>query len=134
VLGATESTLQRWNTGRGQPDDAHSIRLAEMAGLDPGYVVASMRSIREKDPELRAFWAHIARRLLLTSGTDAETPPPEGGDDENGSGDGGGNDPDSSDPVTHIMRSTAVATPADARLRRIAKAALGRALKLKKSH
>lgn len=63
VLGATDATLQRWNTGRGCPDDAHAARLAEMAGLDVGYVVASMRAEREKDEHLRTIWQSIADRL-----------------------------------------------------------------------
>lgn len=139
VLEATDATLQRWNTGRGCPDDAHAAKLAQMAGLDVEWVVVSMRAQREKDPALRAIWEAAADRLLLTSGMpprhDGGAPPtsedgPEGGsstDDENASGGGAL----MSSQNAHYAQLT---TPKDARLRRIAKASLGRALKAKKAH
>lgn len=139
VLGLTDSGVQRWTSGRGVPDDAQAIRMANMAGLDPGYVVASVRALREKDDAVRAIWADMAERLLLTSGMprqhDGGAPPTsENGPDSGGSTDDGGASGGaslSSSDESHIMRS---GTPSDARLRRLAKASLGRALKLKKSH
>jgi hypothetical protein len=139
VLGATDATLQRWNTGRGCPDDAHAAELAVMAGLDVEWVVTSMRAQREKDPTLRAIWARAAERLLMTAAHGSElppAPPSTGGDDpDSGFGDGGPIDSSggllSSSDESHIMRSP---TPADARLRRLAKASLGRELKKKKAH
>jgi len=93
VLEATDATLQRWNTGRGCPDDTHAAKLAEMAGLDVEYVVASMRAAREKDPALRAIWARMAERLLLTSGMpprhDGGGPPTSENDPDSGVGEGG---------------------------------------------
>jgi hypothetical protein len=139
VLGLTDSGVQRWTSGRGVPDDAQAHRMAVMAGLDSGYVIASVRALREKDESLRAIWADMAERLLLTSGMpprhDGGAPPTS----ENGPGSGGGGDEPSngaggalmSSDESHIMRSS---TPSDARLRRIAKASLGRALKAKKAH
>jgi hypothetical protein len=93
-LDITDSAVQRWNTGRGVPDDANAMRMAQMAGLDSGYVVASMRALREPNPELRAIWAEMAERLLLTSGMpprpDNSGPPTsENGPDSEGSGEPG---------------------------------------------
>lgn len=139
VLGATDATLQRWNTGRGCPDDAHAAELAVMAGLDVEWVVTSMRAQREKDPTLRAIWARTAERLLMTSAHGSTLPPappssegggPDSGFEEGGPTDAGGGLLSSSDG-THIMRS---GTPADARLRRMAQTNLARRTKLKKSH
>jgi hypothetical protein len=96
VLDLTESAVQRWNTGRGTPDDAQALRMAELAGLDAGYVLASVRAAREKDPVLRAAWEQVAERLLAQSGGAPVPPkPPTPSDDENGpdsgaSGPGGG--------------------------------------------
>lgn len=63
VLGVTETTVQRWNTGANLPDDAMSARLAEMAGFDPDMVVASMHAERAHEPGERARWTRIAERL-----------------------------------------------------------------------
>ena len=104
VLGATDSTLQRWNTGRGCPDDAHAAELAVMAKLDVEWVVASMRAAREKDPTLRAIFTRTAERLLLTSAAAPGPMPPSGGgsggdDDSGDGGDGdGGDNGDDNDP------------------------------------
>ena len=93
-LDITDSAVQRWNTGRGVPDDANAAELAVMAGLDVEYVVASMRAAREKDPTLKAIFVRTAERLLLTATgpTAGPMPPPESGsdeDDDDGPGPGG---------------------------------------------
>ena len=63
VLQVPDHTVQRWNTGRNMPDDAMCLRLAELAGLDPGQVVASIRAEREAAGPLHDFWAGLAKRL-----------------------------------------------------------------------
>lgn len=63
VLDVPESTVQRWNTGRGRPDDAHAARLGELAGIDPGIAVASVRAEREGDGPMRSLWEGIAKKL-----------------------------------------------------------------------
>ncbi len=128
VLGTTDNTVFRWHSGAGSPDDAWAAKLAALAGMDVGYAVASMKAAREKDPELRAIWADMAERLLLTSGMpkkhDDSGPSSEGDDDESSADDDGGNEGEnsllSSIPITHIMRSTTVEqTPEIRRLRRL---------------
>lgn len=136
VIGASDNTLFRWNTGRGVPDDEHAVKLADLAGLDRGYVIAAMRALREPNPELRAIWAHMAERLA------ASPAGPNAGPD--GSGGGSSDDGPEFGPSdasqghsgalmdgasrrdahgTHIMRSTPTA---DSPQRRAAKAALAR--------
>lgn len=68
VLDTTDNTLYRWTSGKGVPDDTHAVKLADMAGLDRGYVIAAMRALRETNDELRAEWEDMARRLLAQSG------------------------------------------------------------------
>lgn len=63
VLEVPEGTVQRWNTGRNLPDDAACFRLAELAHLDPGFVVASIRAERAKDAAESMTWRKIAARL-----------------------------------------------------------------------
>ncbi|MEO8805861.1 MAG: hypothetical protein ABI433_07255 [Burkholderiaceae bacterium] len=63
VLDAPESTVKRWNTGKGQPDDAYAAKLADLAGLDAGAVVASIRAEREASGPLHDLWVGIAKRL-----------------------------------------------------------------------
>ncbi len=71
LMGVPDNTVQRWNTGKGQPDDAMCIRLAELAGLDPGQVVASIRAEREAAGPLHDFWADLAKRLQTAGATAA---------------------------------------------------------------
>lgn len=63
VLDVPETTVQRWNTGRSRPDDEWCAKLAELAGLDAGEVVASIRAERASDPQMRELWQSIADRL-----------------------------------------------------------------------
>ena len=63
LLDVPETTVQRWNTGRNLPDDTMAARLAELAGLDAGTVVASIHAERAPDDGTRALWQSIAQRL-----------------------------------------------------------------------
>lgn len=60
VLGVNDSTVANWRHGRATPDDAMAVRLADMAGLDPAYVVASMHAQRCTDDALRPILQRIA--------------------------------------------------------------------------
>lgn len=62
-LGVTEHTVGSWNVGRNLPDEKMSVRLAELAGLDPSYVLASIAAERAKDEGVKAAWASLAKRL-----------------------------------------------------------------------
>lgn len=63
VMGIPETTIQRWNTGKGRPDDTMTARLADLAGIDPGFAVACIRAEREGSGPLGALWRDVARRL-----------------------------------------------------------------------
>lgn len=64
TIGVTDQTLLNWRNGR-SPSDEHALKLAKLAELDPGLVLASVASERAKDPGLQAAFADIARRLQL---------------------------------------------------------------------
>lgn len=63
VLNVPDKSVQRWNVGRGAPDDATAARLAQLAGIDPDAAVASMHAWRAHDEGERARWQRIADRL-----------------------------------------------------------------------
>jgi len=63
LLGVTHNTMTRWNQGVGGPLDPHAVRLAEMAGLDPGLILARLAAERATDPPTRFAWQQVARRL-----------------------------------------------------------------------
>lgn len=62
VLDVPERSVQRWNTGKNTPDDPVAVKLAEMAGLDPAMVLASMYAQRATDGPMQSVWETIARR------------------------------------------------------------------------
>ena len=63
VLDVSEVTMTRWNQGRGAPANSLAMRMAEMAGLDPGVVIAEISADRAQDDDERALWQGIAARL-----------------------------------------------------------------------
>lgn len=71
ILDIPEKTLARWTTGRNKPDDLYTARLAELAGLDVGQVVASIHADRAEPGPVRDLWIGIASRLARTSGAAA---------------------------------------------------------------
>lgn len=63
LLDVPEKTVQRWNSGKHTPDDAMTVRLAELAGLDPAEVLTSIYAQRTTEPALRELWHKIADRM-----------------------------------------------------------------------
>ena len=64
ALGLTsDSAVTHYRKGRSHPDDKVGRRLAELAGLDEGYVLACLHAERAKDEESRQAWQRIAKRL-----------------------------------------------------------------------
>lgn len=63
VLGLSNSAVTNYRKGRSHPDDNVGRRLAELAGLDEGYVLACLHAERSKDEESRQAWQRIAKRL-----------------------------------------------------------------------
>lgn len=137
VLDTSDNTLYRWKKGESVPDDSHAVKLAHMAGLDPGYVVAAMRALREKDPELRAVWEDMANKLsALATMRRMSIGGPKGGgsdgiggdlSDESGSG-GGGLLSKSDDEGPLCVMSTR------RRREKALRASLGKAIKKARAH
>ena len=71
VLDVTENTVSNWKHGRKLPDESTALRLAEMAGLDAGEVLASVRAARADAGPVRDVWADVAARLARTAATAA---------------------------------------------------------------
>lgn len=63
VMGVSDNTLNNWQSGRAMPGEVQAVRLAEMAGIDPGVVLAELAAERAKDEGSRAAWRSIAERL-----------------------------------------------------------------------
>jgi len=63
VMGVSDNTLNRWQHARSLPDDITAAKLAEMAGMDPDFVVASMHAARAAEGTERSLWQRIAGRL-----------------------------------------------------------------------
>ena len=63
VLGLSNSAVTNYRKGRSHPDDNVGRRLADLAGLDEGYVLACLHAERAKDEESRQAWQRIAKRL-----------------------------------------------------------------------
>lgn len=53
VLGIGDNAMHNYRHGR-TPDDARAMKLAELAGIDPGYVLLCMAAERAKDDAQRA--------------------------------------------------------------------------------
>lgn len=69
VLGVQQSAVSNWRKGRSVPDDTLAARLADLAGLDKGFVVAGFHAMRaEPGSDSQALWHQIVSRLR-TSGT-----------------------------------------------------------------
>lgn len=66
ILGVGQSTLSNYRNGRSRPDDRMAVRLADLAQLDAGQVVAWLNAERAKDDESRRLWQGIAERLART--------------------------------------------------------------------
>jgi len=63
ILGIGDSAIPNWKAGRAWPSQAHILRLAEMAEMDAGQVLAAIQAQKAKTPEEREAWKRIAERL-----------------------------------------------------------------------
>lgn len=63
VLDVPEKTVSRWHTGKNSPGIKHAAKLADLAGLDRGAVVAAMQAESAVDPDEKTMWEGIAARL-----------------------------------------------------------------------
>jgi len=63
MLGIEPSTIGHYRKGRSRPDDDIAQRLADMANLDRGYVVACIHAERAGTATARELWERVAARL-----------------------------------------------------------------------
>lgn len=63
IVGIDQSGIRNYRSGRSRPDDVIASRLAVLADLDPGYVVACIHAERAQDDQTRTLWTGIADRL-----------------------------------------------------------------------
>jgi hypothetical protein len=63
-LGISRQAMTRYRQG-GTFDDAVAIGIAELLGLEPGYVLACMGAERAKRPAVRQVWEKVAEGLAL---------------------------------------------------------------------
>lgn len=67
VLGATDNTLYNWRKGKSHPDETYAFKLAQLAGLDPAFVLVSMAAMRAPTDEIRATLMAAAQRLASSN-------------------------------------------------------------------
>jgi hypothetical protein len=63
ALGIPTSQVSKYRHNRGGFADELCPKVAELAGFDPGYVLASMHAWRAQSDDARSAWADLARRL-----------------------------------------------------------------------
>lgn len=63
LLGVSKMTMSHYRNGKGLLGDDSAIRVAELLGLDTGYVLACIASERARKPEVKAAWKHTAEML-----------------------------------------------------------------------
>lgn len=60
ILNVNKSAVSKWRVGRSGFDDETAVRVAELSGLQPEYVLACVHAERAKTDQARTAWAHIA--------------------------------------------------------------------------
>lgn len=63
VLGIEPSTVGHYRKRRSRPDDDVAAKLADLAGLDRGFVVACLHADRAPTASARSLWMEVAARL-----------------------------------------------------------------------
>jgi hypothetical protein len=63
ALGLTRAQLSRYRNGRDFFGDETAVKVADMLGLDAGYVMACIHAERASNPEIKVRWEGVAARL-----------------------------------------------------------------------
>jgi hypothetical protein len=63
TLGITRSELSKYRHGKAYLGDETAVKVADMLGLDAGYVMACMHAERASNPEIKVRWEGVAARL-----------------------------------------------------------------------
>lgn len=59
VLGVSQARVSQWKAGHTFGDEM-AVKVAELIGLDPAYVLACVQAERTTDGEARRAWARLA--------------------------------------------------------------------------
>ena len=60
LLGTSTSLMSQWRRGKVMGEDL-ALRAAELAGMDPAYVLASLNAERTKSAAARRVWRDLAQ-------------------------------------------------------------------------
>lgn len=63
VLGITKASISRLRNGKDYFGDTTAMRVAEVLGIDPGFVIACAHRERAKTAEEKAVWASMMEKL-----------------------------------------------------------------------
>ena len=63
ILDTRHTNISNYRNGRSHFDGLMCIKVADVLGLDPGYVMASIEAERAKSEEVRKVWEKVARVL-----------------------------------------------------------------------
>ena len=67
ALNIGTSRVGNWRTGRSTPDEVQTLKLAELAGVNPAYALVSIAAERAKRTEIRAAWEDAAKKLATAA-------------------------------------------------------------------
>lgn len=85
MIGMSRERISRYRNTNGELGDDAALKVAELLGLDPAYVLACMNHQRTKSEAARAVWERLAdfvkhhgaaAAILLLVGVPALTPSP----------------------------------------------------------
>lgn len=65
ALGTTAQVVSHYRAGRRAFDPYMAVKVAELVGVDPMRVIASVEAERARNDEQRAFWRRLAASWLL---------------------------------------------------------------------
>ncbi|MFZ4756692.1 MAG: DUF3693 domain-containing protein [Burkholderiaceae bacterium] len=63
LLGVTPQHVSRWRSGRGGFSDEQAARVAELLGIEAGYVLARLYEERSTSEAARVAWRDLAGKL-----------------------------------------------------------------------
>lgn len=63
LLGCTRSAVSKYRLGRAHFDDPTAMKVADLLGIDPGYVIACAHGERAKTAEEKAVWTSMMEKL-----------------------------------------------------------------------
>lgn len=62
-LGITRQAISRFQTGNFAMSDEVAMKIAQLCGKNPVFVLADVHAEREKNPEIRAVWLGMIEKL-----------------------------------------------------------------------